>query len=482
MAGFGTNVPTALRQSAAARNLGAPKGVTKAPAAKTFNTTGGSKPPAVKAAVKVSMPKAAAKAPVRATKSTVKATPAPRKSGGGESLALSELSPAQTAHRALKQAQASEKAESEPYQKLLSEIHGQEGTAAKQYAGYGQTAQATLGSLGAAQESSAKTFENQAAENALTQGKAIETTGQVQGSMTGGYVAPELRAQLNAEGTQAKEAGATQNSFAQNSAQAGGNLMTGLRAAAVQRNQEGLTRGIPNAFAKEANSVQEKLGTVVGKVGATADKNREALEKNQYNERATNEKLAHEGVKIGQEGVYKQGVVRNAAASTAEKGSAAAATNATNVAKVNATKENAEEKNTTALRVAEGKNKAGRANAQEANKDKVRIAEIKEKGAAAGSAAGRKYAAAVNNAYSVVHQEIEAGRKTGAKGQQLYNIAVKQLEEGKHTGSGRAPGKPLGANLIHAAMSLIYNGGKLTGKTRIEAIENGVPETSPWLQ
>ena len=291
---FGAVLPPAFRagarQSAAARNLGAPKGVTKAPAPKAAAKT-------------------VSKAPPRATKAAVSRPAAPRKSGGGESLNLVELSPAQTAHRALKGAQATEKAESEPYQRLLSEIHGQEGTASKAEAGYGATAQNTLASIQQGQEASAKTFENQAAENALQQGKSIETSGQNQATLTGGYIAPELRAQLNAEATGAKEAGATGNSFAQNSAQAGGNLIAGLRAAAVQRNQEGLTRGIPNAFAKEAEKVNEKLGTVVGKVASNSVKNREALEKQQYNERATNEKLQHEGVKLSQEGEYKKGEI-----------------------------------------------------------------------------------------------------------------------------------------------------------------------------
>src|SRR5207247_1318407 len=84
-------------------------------------------------------------------------------------------------------------------------------------------------------------------------------------------------------------------------------------------------------------------------------------------------------------------------------------------------------------------------------------------GAKYNPAASRKYAASVNNAYSVVHQELEAGRKKGAKGQNLYDVVVKQLEEGKHTGPGRTIGKPLGKNLIHAALSLIYNKGKLVG-------------------
>ncbi len=335
----GVKVPipsSGARQSAAARNLGAPKGVTKAPAPKTAKT----------------IVRTAPKAPPKATKAAVSRPAAPRKSGGGESLNLVELSPAQTAHRALKGAQATEKAESEPYQRLLSEIHGQEGTASKAEAGYGATAQNTLASIQAGQEASAKTFENQAAENALQQGKAIETSGQNQATLTGGYIAPELKAQLNAEGQQAKEAGAAGNSFAQNSAQAGGNLIAGLRAAAVQRNQEGLTRGIPNAFAKEAEKVNEKLGTVVGKVASNSVKNREALEKQQYNERATNEKLQHEGVKLSQEGEYKKGEIATKAQTNQVNAQGKAEANTTNKQKIGSTRESAAEANATKVRVA----------------------------------------------------------------------------------------------------------------------------------
>jgi hypothetical protein len=275
MAGLGSlNIPAGLRQSAAAVALGAPKGVTKAAPAKLPKV-------AVKAPAKLPAGKAPAKAPAKAPSypKVPKAPSYPEVPNYGNGL---HSEPEKLALQKSYEQRLAE-AELTPLREEQASITANEQGASQRYGAQQTGVNELLTNLAKAQEGSAKTFENQAAENALQQGKAIETTGQQQATATGGYVAPELKAELNAEAQREAGAGAAGNTFAQNSAQAGGNLLAGIRASAALRATEGQSK-IAGTFGKQSQKVTEAENRVIPKValaGANySQKNAEAEAKN----------------------------------------------------------------------------------------------------------------------------------------------------------------------------------------------------------
>jgi hypothetical protein len=243
--------PLAGRVTAAAQALGAPK--TSIPTkgiAKAGKTPAG-RPPS----------KAPAKTPPRST-----AAPAPRQVPNYTEGALNESQIKGLEKGYEQKLLAGERA---AYQPALREINQNELGASERYGQASQTSNSLLASLAAQQEASAKTFENQAADSALQQAKTIETSGQNQTSMTGGYMSPELKAEMQAEGQREAGAGATGNTFAQNSAQASGNLLAALRGTAALRATEGQGR-ITDTFQKQTANVQGKELAAVPKVAAEA--------------------------------------------------------------------------------------------------------------------------------------------------------------------------------------------------------------------
>jgi hypothetical protein len=185
-------------------------------------------------------------------------------------------------------------AELSPLKGEAKEIQGNELGASERFQSDAGAANSLLSSVGQQQEASAKTAENQAADNALSQGKSIETSGQQQASMTAGYMSPELRAELNAEGTREAGVGAAGNTFAQNSAQAGSNLTAGIRGAAALRAVEGQQK-VTGYFQKEGNKVQEDEGRTIAKKGADQASYEQDIAKENEKAYATNAALGLKG-------------------------------------------------------------------------------------------------------------------------------------------------------------------------------------------
>ncbi len=238
---FATQGALAPRVSAAAVALGAPKGAARGKAA--------SRPPA--RAQRAQRP--AGKPPAARSRTTFNPIEGP-------------LNETQIQRIAKAQAQGTLNAELQPLKAQQQEIRANELGASERYGQYAGQANNLLGQLGTAQQASAKTFENQAADSALQAGKAIETSGQNASTLTGGYIAPELRAELNAEANRSVAAGAAGNTFAQNSAQSGENLLSGLRGAAALRATEGQGK-LTDTFQKEAGQVRSREGAAVAKLG-----------------------------------------------------------------------------------------------------------------------------------------------------------------------------------------------------------------------
>jgi hypothetical protein len=240
------------RKTAAAVALGAPKtsSVTRA-----------------KASAPAKMPKTA-KAPAKLPRAQGAKQPAQAKAPRTvPNYTEGVLSGEQIKNIAHNEAQEVLKAELAPLKGEGREISQNEQGASERYQQYSGAANELLSNVAGAQQTSAKTFENQAADNALQAGKAVETAGQTQASMTGGYVSPELKAQLNAEATREAGVGAANNTFAQSSAAAGSNLIQGMRSAAALRSVEGQDK-LTGYFQKEASKVGEDENSRVAKVGA----------------------------------------------------------------------------------------------------------------------------------------------------------------------------------------------------------------------
>lgn len=210
----------------------------------------------------------------------------PGPTGGGESLPLVQLSQPQLQHRALKLAQAQGRQELAPLQNQARELSATEQAAQNRFKGYAETQQANLASLGQQAEASAKTAQNQAADNALKAGQAIETSGQAQAGLTGGYLSPELRAELQAEGQRAAGTGAAGKSLAEQSGQNEINLLGNMRAAAVAKATEGSSQ-IASQYGRALRENATKQGEIPGRVSNNVGKLATELEGKQFNQKAT---------------------------------------------------------------------------------------------------------------------------------------------------------------------------------------------------
>jgi hypothetical protein len=368
-------------------------------------------------------------------------------------------------------AQETLKAELAPLKSEGREVAQNEQGASQRYQQYSGAANQLLGGVAEQQAASAKTYENQAADNALQAGKAVETSGQTQASMTGGFVSPELRAQLNAEASRESAAGASGNTLAQNIGQAGQNLVSGIRSAAALRAVEGQGK-ITGYFQKEANKIGEAENSRIAKVGA----DQEAYESKDEGENVkARENLASLGLKT-QETANKTakvpGEIANKAAETQKfqveipQREADTRKVQAEMGKIKAAGQKVEQE------VREGKvsSEIGKNRAIEAE-DKARAESLRNLGTS-----GRKYLKEIQTAYSVVDQEVKAAQKANptANPHKLYMGIIEALEKGAHSGVGGKPGKPMPINLIHAGLSMVYNGGKLVGKPAQEAIQQGL--------
>jgi hypothetical protein len=183
-------------------------------------------------------------------------------------------------------AQAQGKVELAPLQNQAKELSATEAAVQNRFKALGEAQQGNLAGIGAQAEAGAKTAANQAADNALKAGQSVETTGQTQAGLTGGFLSPEAKAEIAAEGQRAAGTGAAGKSLAEQSGQNENNLMSNLRAAAAAKVTEGAA-GIANSYGKQLAVNQAKQGEVAGKVATNFGKLATELPQKAFNEKAT---------------------------------------------------------------------------------------------------------------------------------------------------------------------------------------------------
>lgn len=230
--------PMGIRAAAGARAVGAPKAA----------------PKGVTKGAKVRTPPAKTAAPTKAT---------PVKAAGFN---YGNMTPPEATRYITQQVGAETKANLAPLKARQNEIGQTEGAVANRYQGYGEAltggprvpvGSSLLGGLQTTAGESAKTFQNNVAEEALRASKGVETAGQNALTASAGYVSPELRATLGnqmgniaATGTAANQAAGAMGANEQN-------FLTNIRAAAAQRVTEG-QRGIAGVYGKQRGEVQGK--------------------------------------------------------------------------------------------------------------------------------------------------------------------------------------------------------------------------------
>lgn len=187
-----------------------------------------------------------------------------------------------------------------PLRQQAGEISGTESTVSKRYGGYTNSTDQLLQGIGKDAEAQAKTYENQAADAVLKAGNAINQTGQTAVAQNGGYLDPQVQAQLNAEGKLAVGIGSAQNSFAANAGQGEESFMSNLRAAAVQRALEG-QRGISTLYGNQLAKNQSEQDRLLARQPAEAKSLAATLGQQQFTDYAT-----LRGLGIKQEGLNAQ--------------------------------------------------------------------------------------------------------------------------------------------------------------------------------
>jgi hypothetical protein len=169
---------------------------------------------------------------------------------------------------------------------------------------YGHMAEATnslLKSTGEQQEASAKTFENQQADNAIKAGQGVETAGQNARTLTGGALEPGVQAEINAEGQKVAQTGAAQQSFAANLGQSQNAEQSAIRSAAADRALEGQSR-IASSYGKALATNEESQGRAVAKVGDDTAKIQNELGQKQFTDYATSQGLGLKTATLAQKG------------------------------------------------------------------------------------------------------------------------------------------------------------------------------------
>lgn len=271
-----------IRLGAAAQALGAPKGVDRNPRAQKPNP----RPPGLQLhSSKKQMPNAN-----------------PHKGGPGQNQhahpgpkSFLEMGPGELRHSALKLAQSQGKAELGPLQGQAREISATEQAAQNRLKALGEAQDRNLGTLGQQAQESAKTAENRAAETALKSATGIETTGQAQAGLLGGYISPEARAELVAQGQQAAAQGRASTSLAQQSGQNQINYLTNLRAAAAAKATEGQSQ-LASQYARQLATNRQAQEAIPARTAANYQKLALDLPQKQFNEVAAKEALGLKGL------------------------------------------------------------------------------------------------------------------------------------------------------------------------------------------
>lgn len=177
-----------------------------------------------------------------------------------------------------------------PLRQQAKEIAGTQATVANRYGGYSNATNSLLSGISQDAETGAKTFENQAADAALKAGEGISQTGQAATAQDGGYLDPQVQAELNAQGKLAAGVGSAQNELA---ATAGGNetgFMGNLRAAAAQRALEG-QKSINTLYGQQLGKNQGEQNKLIAKQPAEAKSLAVELGQKQFTDYATAKSL-----------------------------------------------------------------------------------------------------------------------------------------------------------------------------------------------
>ncbi|HEY4810907.1 MAG TPA: hypothetical protein VIH71_07615 [Solirubrobacteraceae bacterium] len=367
-----------------------------------------------------------------------------------------------------------EGAELTPYRNEARENTANEQGAQGRYAQYAATDNQLLSNLTASQEASAKTTENQAADSALQAGKAIETSGQTQASMTGGYVSPELRAELNAEASRQVAAGEAGNTFAQSTAQAGSNLLQGIRGAAALRSVEGEGK-VGNYFQKNAAQIQQKESEVIPKVAARAAEYGSKISSENAKEYINLKSLGIKALANQSKETHEAAENRKYAVEIPQREADTRKAEVETLAKAPNGFDQWAKREELAIKKLSSTDKA---------KYDEALSKIKEGGQ--GSVAdGLKYMGSVESAmgYAKAFIQREKAAEPHASTQQIYTKVRSQLQAGSGTGKEGEGGKGYDPAIVSAAMNLaVY--GRLGTVEAAEAMAQGLnPVQKPaWFK
>lgn len=392
--------------------------------------------PHISPGVRVGMPRApvAAKLPVGKPAKPARA-PAPHQRiaaavqhlGGPRIRPWTEMSPGELKHFATKTVQQSTKTELEPFRRRAGEISGQEQNVASRYGAYGRATDTLLGGIQGEAGGSARTFENQVAQNALNASKGIETSGQELANQAAG--SPQLAAQLQAERANVTGIGAAQQGAAGQLGQSESNFMTNLRAAAAQKVAEGQGQ-IAGAFGKQRAENQAKESELLSRQPGAITKLLTELTQKQFTNRAAEAGL---GIKQGQLNVAQQNATTKARAQSASE-------------RLGFAKLSGEERQRTINnRINEGKLKVSELNAND------KAAYDRWKMSQGGGKGGTKFSSATATKFNADVGKVQSAIITAVKGnthdQAALNAAWNELRA-----------KNVDEHLIHAAMNKLRYG------------------------
>jgi hypothetical protein len=392
------------------------------------------------------------------------------------------MNPAQLHHFVEKEVQSNTKAELAPYKARGQEITGTENTVAKRYGAYGEATQSLLGGIQSGAEAGAKTADNAAAETAVKSQGEVNTAGQNATTLTGGQLEPSVKAGTEAGATNIAGLGAAAQANAVSQGQNETNLLASIRAAAAQRVTEG-QKGIISDYSKERGKNQAEEGRLLAKQSGDISKLTEADSQKQFEDKTTEAKLRSEGVKTESKIQHETDENKKINVEIPQREADTRKVDVEIPQREADTRKVNSEVGKQAFDEWAKREEVAVKNLSAVDKNRYDEAEIKVKQENPSKADAIKYYDTLQNTLSIAKTELAEGKKRGFTGQQLYSIIRKQMAEGKHTGSGKAPGKPIGQNIIDAALNLaVY--GRLSTVDQAEALANGMgPEIKPeWFK
>lgn len=353
--------------------------------------------------------------------------------------------------------QSRQNVEREPYQQKAKEIGNIEQTVQQRYGAATGQMNNLLQGLVNQSEGSAKTFENQAAENALNATRSVETAGQNALTSTGGYMNPELRAALQASGTGAENLAQGGVNRANELGQSNTNYMRQLAAAAAV----GAGTGPGGGLANIANRYQTMQGQNLAKENEAL--NRSAARSKEERLTFPKELLTQ---KIGKEKFEKANEIAKAKIGATERGQTLTRQSAAERAKVtergqNIAAETAKRGRELNARIQAGKLKVSELNAKDkATYDKWKMSQ--PGGAGEKPKEGRAYVGKVSSAIAQIQRYphtakgraearafLAAGNKEegiSAYNNDVINAAMDVAEKGYFSPGSRKAAEAQGVN------------------------------------